>query len=221
MPYTTDLGLLLTPGARYADEDTTYTVEPHHVTDVVLPTGKIVGCDPLAMADSAQAFTVTVPPGIYRLTAWVAVIAGHGKQERDRRVAALQLTIRPEQAVRWDLALTEDQDPAELGDDEFFGYGVDAGTGTLADLAAIQALAEWDFDRLDDVFIPAQLPEKPVPGAIVAVTDEANGGNVATVSSGWGDGCYPTFIGYTAAGEPACFVTDFMVVPEGNEQQSP
>jgi hypothetical protein len=82
---------------------------------------------------------------------------------------------------------------------------------TLADQAALQALSTWDFDRVDDVYIPAQLPE--APGAIGAVTDERTGANVVTVNSGWGDGVYPTFIGYTAHGEVASFVTDFMVVP--------
>jgi hypothetical protein len=63
------------------------------------------------------------------------------------------------------------------------------------------------------VYIPDELPEAPVPAAISAVTDEATGANVATVGSGWGDGRYPTFIGYNAGGEVTCFVTDFIVAP--------
>jgi hypothetical protein len=54
-----------------------------------------------------------------------------------------------------------------------------------------------------------------VPGAAGAVTDEPSGANVILVSSGWGDGAYPTFVGYAAAGEVSSFVTDFMVVPAG------
>jgi len=74
---------------------------------------------------------------------------------------------------------------------------VDAETGTLADLAAARALACWDYQRLEDACIPAQLPGRPVPGALGAITEEQSGANVIVVTSGWGDDCYPTFIGYT------------------------
>src|SRR5262249_27021285 len=96
-----------------------------------------------------------------------------------------------------------------------YGYVVDAGTGTLADLAAVRALATWDYQRLEDVYIPAQLPERPVPGALAAVTHEQSGANVIIVTSGRGDGQYPTVIAYTAAGDISSFVTDFLVVPAG------
>lgn len=86
------------------------------------------------------------------------------------------------------------------------------GTGTLADLAAVRALATWDYPRLEDAYI-ARLPERPVPGAVAAVTDEQSGANVIIVSSGWGDGQYPTFLRYTAEGSISAFVTDFLVLP--------
>jgi hypothetical protein len=102
---------------------------------------------------------------------------------------------------------------SEPGEDAYFGYGVDADTGTLADMAAVRVLATWDYQRLKAVYIPAQLPEGPVPGAAGAITDEESGANLIIVSSGWGDGLYPTFIGYTAEGDVSSFVTDFLVVP--------
>jgi Protein of unknown function (DUF4241) len=80
---------------------------------------------------------------------------------------------------------------------------------------AVRALAGWEYEQVENVYIAAQLPEWPVPGAAGAVTDEPSGANVILVSSGWGDGAYPTFIGYAATGEVSSFVTDFMVVPAG------
>ncbi|WP_378967557.1 DUF4241 domain-containing protein [Paractinoplanes rhizophilus] len=77
---------------------------------------------------------------------------------------------------------------------------------------AVRALADWDFDRLDDAYIPAQVP--PASAPIDAITDEATEANVITVSSGWGDGVYPTFVGRAADGHVTAFVTDFMVIPE-------
>lgn len=211
MAYTPDFAKLLTPGSRYVGAQTEYVIEVHPLDDAVLPTGRVVGCDPLVYPE-AEPYTTAVPPGTYPVRAWVAVLHQDG-QEWQRRNAALQLVIREEPVVRWEPALTPEDDPGTLGALEFFGYPVDAGTGTLADVTALRALATWDYERVEDVFIPAESPEVPVPGAISAVTVEGDGANVITVTSGWGDGAYPTFVGLTADGEVATFVTDFMVVP--------
>jgi len=213
MSYAPDLSRLLTPGARYADQHDEYVIEPHPLGDVTFPTGEVVGCDPLA-ADDAEPFTVRVAPGAYPLRAWVAVLYRDGA-EQQRRVAALQLVIRDEPAAWWEPALVAGNDPSVLGENEFFGYGVDAGTGTLADMTAVRALAGWDYEQVEDVYIPAEIPLRPVPGVAGAVTDEPSGANVILVSPGWGDGAYPTFVGYAAPGEVSSFVTDFMVVPAG------
>lgn len=100
---------------------------------------------------------------------------------------------------------------SEPGEDAYFGHGVDADTGTLADMAAVHVLATWDYQQLEDVYIPAQLPDGPAPGA-PAPSPTNRPADVVIVSSGWGDG-FPTFIGYTAEGDVSSFVTDFVVVP--------
>jgi hypothetical protein len=212
MAYVPDLDQMLHAGARYADEHAEYAIEPHLIGEVTLPAGQVVGCDPLVYSGDAPPFTVAVPPGRYPLRAWVAVLY-RGDTERQRRVAALQLIIRNAPATRWQPALVEGQDLSALGEDEYFGYVVDSGTGTLADVSAVRVLATWDYQRLEDVFIPVQLPERPVPGAVAAVTDEQSGANIITANSGWGDGQYPTFIGHTAGGDISSFVTDFLVLP--------
>ncbi|MGN9763581.1 DUF4241 domain-containing protein [Micromonospora sp. SD12] len=211
MPYTPDLDRLLTPGARFADEHATYVMEVHPVGDVVLPTGRVVGCDPVACPED-EPFTVEVAPGRYPARAWVAVVRGEDT-EADRRVAALELVIHDEPAARWEMALVGDQDVADLKSDGWFGYGVDTGIGTLADPIALAALETWDEDAVTDVFVADEPSGGPVPGHVVAVLDETTGANVVTVWSGWGDGCYGTWIGRTADGRITSFVTDFMVVP--------
>ncbi|MEH1166401.1 DUF4241 domain-containing protein [Micromonospora sp. CPCC 205539] len=211
MPYTPDLDRLLTPGARFADEHGSYVIETHPVGDVVLPTGRVVGCDPLVTPE-AEPFTVTVPSGRYPARAWVAVVLREDA-EVDRRVAALEMVVLDAPTVRWELAVAGDQDAATLGEDDYFGYGVDAGAGTLADPTALTILESWDYEQVEQVFI-GEMPSTPVPGLITAVLDEATGANVVTVSTGWGDGCYGTWIGRTADGQVTSFVTDFMVVPD-------
>ncbi|GAA1858587.1 DUF4241 domain-containing protein [Asanoa iriomotensis] len=210
MPYVPDLGLLLTPGFSVESDGVTFVVEPHELGSVVLPSGEIVGCDPLV--PHTTPFVDTVEPGKYPMRAWVAVLH-KDDAEWQRRMAALQLVVLDEPAASWSMALLPEQDPATLGDDEFFGYGVDAGTGTLADRVAVEALAQWDYERVEDALIPAQIPDDPVEAVIVVVADEDTGANVYVVGSGWGDGAYATYVGRTADGRITSFVTDFSVLP--------
>ncbi|WP_328654416.1 DUF4241 domain-containing protein [Micromonospora sp. NBC_00330] len=211
MPYLPDLTTVLVDGARITQGGVEYVIKAHPVGMVTLPSGQVVGCDPLIAPETAAPFTVTVEPGRYRLAAWVAAVHQSGSEPQDR-TAALQLVVKEQPTVRWELALTDGQEPVELEADGFFGYPVDAGVGTLADAMALRALADWKFDQVDEVFIPAQVP--PAPAAVDAIADEATGANVIIVSSGWGDGIYPTFVGFAADGEVTSYVTDFLVIPD-------
>jgi Protein of unknown function (DUF4241) len=210
MPYVPDLGRLLTAGYRVESEGIVYVVEPFDLGPVVLPTGRVVGCDPLV--GQAVPFVDAVAPGSYQLRAWVAVLSRDGV-EWQRRIAALQLVILDEPVADWIMALHPEQDVAALGDDEYFGYGVDTGTGTLADQVAIEALSQWDYEQVDDAFIPAQIPVDPIEAVITRVVDERTAANVYVVGSGWGDGVYATYVGRTKDRRIAGFVTDFRVIP--------
>jgi hypothetical protein len=213
MVYTPDFAQLLTPGATFdAGWERQAVIEPIELDKAVLPTGRIVGCDPLVNPGSSP-YLVTVAPGTYPLIAWVAVIGKDGT-ENDRRVAALELRIGDAPVTAWEMAVSSpDSNVEELGDDGYFGYPVDAGCGTLADEAALRPLDEWDYDQTEDVFINEMDWEGPVPGRAAAVTDPVTGANVVLVGSGWGDGSYPTFIGRDADGAVVRLVTDFLVPP--------
>jgi uncharacterized protein DUF4241 len=196
---------VLTNGAEQDD----YVVAMVPAGEAALPTGRVVGCDPLSFTHLAEAFTVRVPPGRYPLRAWMA-IRHHDGTEIERHTAALQLVIRDERAVGWEQALLPGQDPARLADNEFFAYPVDTGTGTLADETALRALTQWTYERVEAAFVPAV--SLPPPATLAAVTDRRTGANVVLVSAGRGEGSYPTFIGRTGSGEVACFVTTFSVL---------
>jgi hypothetical protein len=210
VPFIPDLASLVTAGYSVEDDGITYVVEPFDLGQVVLPTGEIVGCDPL-VAHSIP-FVDTVPPGRYTLRAWVAVLY-RGGAEWQRRIAGLQLVIVDQPVTRWTMALLPDQDAALLDEETFFGYGVDSGTGTLADRIAVAAIEDWDFDRIEDAFIPAHVPIDPIEAVCSAVVDEQTGANAYVVGSGRGDGAYPTYVGWTADGTNATFVTHFGVLP--------
>ena len=119
--------------------------------------------------------------------------------------------VRVEPTVIWELALRPDQDLAELGDDEFYGYGVDAGTGCFYDAAAEEAFPEAQEDEgpLWDAFENSDWSPGPH-----LVRSPSTGHTLVTFTSGWGDGFHPTWIGRSASGEVTCFLTDFFVAPD-------
>ncbi|MEU5044205.1 DUF4241 domain-containing protein [Streptomyces griseorubiginosus] len=212
-----DYTWLFTPGSTFAYESGTTGVI--HVADggeLDLPTGQVVASDPFVYLGSGdiEPFTVSVPPGRYRVEAAVATLGRPDEPPADRphlRVAAARLVIRAEPTTSWELALRPDQDPAELGDDEFYGYGVDAGTGCFYDAAAEEAFPEAQEDEgpLWDAFENSDWSPGPH-----LVTSPSTGHTLVAFTSGWGDGFYPTWIGRSASGEVTCFLTDFFVAPD-------
>ncbi|MGW4513090.1 DUF4241 domain-containing protein [Streptomyces sp. NPDC004393] len=219
-----DYAWLFTPGSTFRYESGTVgTIGVADGGELWLPTGRVVACDPFVYLgqDDMEPFTVSVAPGRYRVDAAVATLTQPDEPPAERphlRVAAARLVIRDEPTAVWEPALLPGQDADELGEDEFYGYGVDAGTGCFHDAAAEGTLQEGEGDEgpLWDVFEDSDW----APGPHV-VTAPDTGHTVAAFTSGWGDGCYPTWIGRTAAGEVTCFVTDFFVAPDPSEAEEP
>ncbi|MFD8635768.1 DUF4241 domain-containing protein [Streptomyces sp. NPDC059533] len=206
MPLTApDLAGYFTPGATFSYEDGSGgTLAVTEGGSLWLPTGRVVACDPFVHIGGGEpsAFTAQVEPGRYRVEVAMATLTGPGEPapapgEGHRRVAAARLVIRDSRAAARlvirdtpaasrELALRGGQDPSGLGEDEYFGYGVDAGTGCFYDAAADASFPDCEGDA---------------------------GHDLVAFSSGWGDGSYPTWVGRDADGEITCFVTDFFVVP--------
>lgn len=171
-------------------------------------TGQVVACDPMVMPDR-NAFTQTVPNGRHPVS--IAIARNRGG---DERIAYTRLRFSDAAPVRWEMALLEGQDSATLRGDEFFGYGVDAGTGCFMDRRAGQLLearmqAEDDYyetimEEMDKTYAHTRswADLRPDPSAPE---------NVICFSSGWGDGSYPSFFGFDAEGKVAMLVTDFLV----------
>jgi hypothetical protein len=76
-----------------------------------------------------------VPPGTYPVELIMADFHDPGNPQGNTHfseVAAARLRVRDEPIAAWQMALQPSQDDAELDDDEYFGYPVDGGTGSLA-----------------------------------------------------------------------------------------
>ncbi|MGW4127061.1 DUF4241 domain-containing protein [Amycolatopsis japonica] len=163
-----------------------------------MTSGRLVAADPAFLDSDAAHFTVTVPPGEYRVV--VSVIRFVDEPSHERVVAA-KLVVADVPVATWEAALWPGQNALFLGDGEFYGYGVDSGTGCFTDA---DALPEEMDDELLEKF------EEVDPH--IDVTPDGADGNIIAFTTGWGDGSYPTWIGRAADGTPVCFVTDMLIL---------
>jgi Protein of unknown function (DUF4241) len=228
-----DVARMFTAGERFAfPRGQVGTVSVTAPAELRLPSGRIVACDPFTGLGpyGGDPFTVAVPPGRYPVTASVVEIASSDGSESEPergaesesepesepelphlRVAAARLTILDEPVASWEQAVAPEQDLGSLGDDEFYGYGVDAGTGCFVDADAVEPLGGFESDTGT---LLAAFEAVDWAATVVTLADPGSGHNLVAFSSGWGDGAYPTWIGRTLTGEVACLVTEFFVIPD-------
>ena len=189
-----------------------------HLGKLELQSGRIIATDPLVQPERAP-FERTVPPGDFPVTVY----------EAQGRIAAAVIRFGEGKPERWELATVAGQNLGELKDDLFFGYGVDAGTGSFmhADTPALmqQRLEiEMKTRRNDDVNYYDHVLAADIDSATASVMHrpiEGKRGNVAVFTSGWGDGYYPTFWGLAASGRPLVLMTDFFVIDNADGNKEP
>ena len=207
---------LFVAGRTHRTPQVSATVDVVDLGPLALPSGRLAACDPLVFFE-LEPFTVELPPGEYPVQLSVAVldeVHGLPQTEDHRRVAAARIVLGDAPAQRWEMAVLAEQDPSTLTGDLFFGYGVDAATGSFIDASGAGAL-----DRLTDGEDAPSLAKAlaeaahAVPPRLGAnLTDDETGLNVVAFPSGWGDGVYPTWIGRDGGGAVVSVVTDFHVL---------
>ena len=167
-----------------------------------VPTGKIIACDPFIYNED-EPFNIGFPIGQFPVELSIAKING------DERVGFARIRFSDNVPVNWVMAVCEGQDVTSLKANEFFGYGVDAGTGAFMDEMNAKVFSEY-LDEKDDNFkkITDEM-EKTYKHTRSWLLWEKHGSNVAMFSSGWGDGHYTTYIGYDINNNICRLVTDF------------
>src|ERR1700736_6322987 len=119
LPISADyLSLALQDGIQIGDT----TLRQHNIGELILPTGKLVACDPFVMPE-AEPFNLLVPRGTFPILLSVAELA------TDQRVAFATVRFRQTSPVRWEMMATGANDPSKLEPGHIFGYAVDSGTG--------------------------------------------------------------------------------------------
>lgn len=182
-----------------------------------ITSGRIVACDPLVQPEREPFIRSVNGRGAFP----VEVLQHEGRHA----LAVLWLRERGGSTVadlRWEPALLDGQSQDELGDDEFYGYPVDAGVGCFMDAECAAAIAERearesanpDYVSYYDDVLDTELGVKDMADHYPLGEGSAN--NVLIFSSGWGDGSYPSFWALDASGEPVALVTDFMTMQGGD-----
>ena len=148
----------------------------------------------------------------------------------------LLYTSSQEKPVRYELGMTGSEElDAAIGDDDYFGFGVDAGMGCVADIQTQSAFkAYWakrleedpDIDPYNDLFCDLlEENAKAHPKYQLSHGDWLNWTvpdtdcNLPIFSSGWGDGYYPVYFGYDAKGEVCAVYVRFIDIEASYGEQ--
>lgn len=187
-----------------------WTLRRHDSGSLLLPTGRIVACDPAVISGEEEAFVRTVAPGSYPVSLVLATDSEKG------RVAAAIVRFSDAAPVSWERARTVEDDDLEMT-----GYGVDSATGCFLDSSALAIVAteleptgQWEQlleEALEvapsDDWFSANIPVSQSPPT-----------NAIAFSSGFGDGLYASLFGLDTAGKAVCLLTDFEVVDSEAKQ---
>jgi hypothetical protein len=209
LPY---LAAAFQDGSRLPAGPLTVTARTLEIRSLTLPDGKVIVADAFASGDDVEPLALTVPPGSYPVV--LSLVSDPASPYET--IAAAMLRLSSGEPVAWHLATTPAQDPANLAQDEIFGYPVDSGTAMVASPAGARRYVRKLvlFGNLNYVYLQhvSQTMEANAPnggGWANLVLDAGSGENVIVFQSGYGDGFYTSYWGYDAEGQLVCLVTDF------------
>lgn len=197
-------------------------VDTLDIGELNLPSGEILACDPLVDLEYAKPFIQKVPIGKYPIK--IAVVPS---REYGDRYACVKVELSKNKPVVYELAVTGvEENMDEANEDEFYGFGVDAGMGCVVDKKAQKEYIKY-WEKLveeeeadnpfDDIFddLLAESAKK-YPKYQREYGDWANWTipntdvNIPIFASGWGDGVYPCYFGYDKDRELCGFYIHFI-----------
>ena len=184
------------------------TVQPINLYGVTIGkikivSGRIIACDPLHTDEYGIAFTSVFPTGEFPVQLSIA------QTSEENLVAFARINFSGEPVEKWELALLEGQKPIPVGDEEIHGYGIDGGIGIFIDEEAKKALDKGKL--IDDALYEPLNKEMDKNYRNTWRYSMYNFGphNLASFTTGIGDGRYATYIGYDAKGKVCRLLSDF------------
>lgn len=179
-------------------EDRTLSFRAVQLSEFKVTSGKIIASDGYIL--EAEPFVQVVPVGEHSLFLAIAAI------ETDERIAFAMLRFAKAPVAHWKIATCVGQDPTSLAPGEIFGYGVDSGTGCFGDSNAYRLVSEAGGEFAEKMMAESRQVYRHTRDWLLVETDA---GSFAVFSSGFGDGFYASYWGYSEVHEVVCLVTDF------------
>lgn len=190
-------------------------IETYPAGKINIPTGKIVACDPLITNDMSP-FSVLFPTGEFDVQAH--------REKESNCIAYTEIIFAEDEAVRWEMAVTAEQNTKDLGADEVFGYPVESGMGCFMDVETQESLNVLeqrlfhrkgaDFLGIYEEFFHDHFFDES--GAIdqfaILQPSEEKSGTIFTFETGYGEGFYASYIGFNSENKPVKLVTEFIEI---------
>ena len=181
-----------------------------------LSSGRLVACDPVVTPDKT-AFNQLFPKGDFQVLVH--------KERESNCIAFAEIVFDKNQlAENWTLALCGDQNLEDLKEGEIFGYPVESGMGSFMDKDAQNALNNLeqdlfhkkgaDFMGIYEEFFHAHFFDEK--GAIdqfaVLKPYDSKPENIVAFETGYGEGFYATYIGYSKDNQPVKLISEFIEI---------
>ena len=191
-------------------------LETYEVGKIHISSGKIVASDALISPDHS-AFNQGFPKGDFQVLVH--------KERESNCIAYAEIVFDKNQlAENWTLALCGDQNLEDLKEGEIFGYPVESGMGSFMDKDAQNALNNLkqdlfhkkgaDFMGIYEEFFHAHFFDEK--GAIdqfaVLKPYDSKPENIVAFETGYGEGFYATYIGYSKDNQPVKLISEFIEI---------
>lgn len=188
------------PGTNVQQGNQRFTFTTLQLGDLIVGSGRIIACDEV-MQSGAVPFTGQFPIGQFPVE---LALANSNNYES---VAFARILFSSDTIVRWEFALQPGQDSIGLTDSISYCYPVDAATGLFVDSVSNVRFNEGGETQWNDAFLSERMMNNST-GFMYTFTRY----NMAIFSTGYGDGCYSTYIGYNNKNQPCCLLTDFGLI---------
>jgi hypothetical protein len=188
-------------GTTQKVNDAVFTLYGVTIGKIKIPSGRIIACDPMHIDEYGIPFTQAFPTGEFPVQ---LSVAGYGNEEL---TAFARINFSEAPVAKWEFALQKGQEPIPVGGEKMHAYCVDAGVALFMDEEANKVFDKSKSEDMDaEVF---KEMEKHYHDMWKYTIYNFGSHNLAAFSTGLGDGCYGTYVGYDAAGKPCRLVTDF------------
>lgn len=187
-----------------SDEIAGQPLETMEIGNVFLPSGKIVVRDPLVDLNGNQSpYFIQAPKGDFPVT--IAVVKSENWGDR---YAVVKVEFTKEKPIVYREALVGIEELEGVTEDDYFGFGVDAGLGCITDKEVLpfvdKFVDETNVDNFYDDYFAALFEQsyKDHPKNQRDAGDWINwkvpdtNYHIPMFASGFGDGTYPVYFAY-------------------------